>query len=50
LKKVFEKRFFVLKNVFENQLHKQGPNGRANLFTNYGLVLIITSGTELEIP
>jgi len=32
LKKVFKKQFFYEK-VFENQLHKQGPTGRANLFT-----------------
>jgi len=30
--KVFEKTVFI-KNVFENQLHKQGPTGRANLFS-----------------
>ena len=39
--------------VFENQLHKQGPTGCANLFAcdfgKRGLVLIITSEIELEI-
>jgi len=39
---------------FENQLHKQGltsvPICLPVFLENYGLVLIITSGTELEIP
>ena len=31
LEKVFEKHIFM-KRKFENQLHKQGPTERANLF------------------
>jgi len=53
LKKKKLKWFFVLKKVFENQLHKLGPTERANLFPcvfdKPGLILIITSETELEI-
>ena len=33
LKKIFENKFFLLEKSFENQLYKQGPTGRANLFT-----------------
>jgi len=43
----------IFGNFFENQLHKLGSTGRANLFAcdfgKQGLVLIITSEIELEI-
>jgi len=34
LEKVFEKHIFM-KRKFENQLHKQGPTGHANLFAYF---------------
>jgi len=47
------KKFLKMVFYFENQLHKLGPTGRANLFAcdfgKRGLNLIITSEIELEI-
>ncbi len=53
MKKLFENSFLILKKVLKIQLHKQGATGRANLFSvflvNYGLIMVITSETELEV-
>jgi len=50
---MFLKKVFDFEKVYENQLHKLGPIGRANLFAcdfgKWGLVLIITSEIEVEI-
>ena len=51
---MFLKKVLDFEKVFDNQLHKLGPTERANLFAcdfgKRGLVLIITSEIELEIP
>jgi len=51
--KKFLKTVFVFANGFENQLHKLGPIGHANLFAydfgKRGLVLVITTEIEPEI-